>query len=62
MDSLLNPASTKIPKFNLFVHMGRSHGGGDNFEKCSVKIIAKLNLSTNYIFHTRLTMSSIINS
>ena len=42
--------------------MGRSHGEGDNFEKCSVKFIVKLNLSTNYIFHTRLTMSLIIHS
>ena len=37
-----------------FTHMGHSQKGGDNFEKCSVKIIAKLILSTNYIFRTRL--------
>ena len=41
-------------------NMGHSQKGGDNFEKCSVKTITKLILSTYYFFHTSLSMFSII--
>ena len=34
--------------------MGRSHGGGDNFEKCSEKNYLKIFLSSHYFVLTGL--------
>ena len=62
--SMSKGISTNIPflmnELSKIIDMGHSQGGGDNFEKCSVKIIPRVIVSTNYFFHTRLLIFSII--